>query len=116
MLMESAWATAVTVDAGSARALAAMFEGVFIHRHLGLQHINGCWVNAAVIRKPLMLLAMRPVLCSYTSSAGMAGVFTTRPAMELLWGYEDSLLQLLDTLLPPGSLQDGPRVGCTCGV
>jgi hypothetical protein len=49
-------------------------------------------------------------VCSYTSSAGMDGVFTTRPALELLWGYEDSLLQLLDTLLPPGSLQDGPRV------
>ena len=54
-----------------------------------------------------------PVLvcyCSYTSSAGMDGVFTTRPAMDVLWGYEDTLLQLLVKLLPPGSLQDGPRV------
>lgn len=51
--------------------------------------------------------------CSYTSTAGMAGVFTTRPALDLLWGYEDPLLQLLATLLPPGSLQDGPRVRLT---
>lgn len=56
---------------------------------------------------------MFPCCCSnsYTSTAGMQGVFTTRPANELMWGYEDSLLQLLVTLLPAGSLQDGPKVG-----
>jgi hypothetical protein len=43
----------------------------------------------------------------------MAGVFTTRPALDLLWGYEDPLLQLLATLLPPGSLQDGSKVRLT---
>jgi hypothetical protein len=40
----------------------------------------------------------------------MAGVFTSRPALDLLWGYEDTLLQLLVTLLPPGSLADGSKV------
>lgn len=40
----------------------------------------------------------------------MAGVFTSRPALDLLWGYEDPLLQLLVTLLPPGSLADGAKV------
>jgi hypothetical protein len=45
----------------------------------------------------------------------MAGVFTSRPALDLLWGYEDTLLQLLVTLLPPGSLADGSKV-CDMGL
>lgn len=52
-------------------------------------------------------------LRSYTSTAGMSGVFTTRPVLDILWGYDDSLLQLLTTLLPPGTLQDGSKVGRT---
>lgn len=46
----------------------------------------------------------------------MAGVFTTRPALELLWGYQDPLLQLLVTLLPPGSLADGATVSVSDAV
>jgi hypothetical protein len=45
------------------------------------------------------------------------GVFTSRPALELLWGYDDPLLSLLNALLPPGTLADGAKVrGCVGGA
>lgn len=59
--------------------------------------------------RPFVDVLMQAI-SSYTSTAGMSGVFTTRPALDLLWGYDDPLLQLLTTLLPPGTLQDGSKV------
>eukprot|EP00775_Hariotina_reticulata_P003236 gene3236-3513_t len=50
------------------------------------------------------------MISSYQGDTNMHGVFVSKPALELLWGYEDQLLKALESWLPAGTLPDGPRV------
>ncbi|KAF6251207.1 CD36 family-domain-containing protein [Scenedesmus sp. NREL 46B-D3] len=49
------------------------------------------------------------VLASYQEE-GLHGLFAVRSATELLWGYEDKLLKLLENLVPAGTLPNGALV------
>ncbi|WIA16356.1 hypothetical protein OEZ85_013054 [Tetradesmus obliquus] len=57
---------------------------------------------------PFVDLLMK-VLASYREE-GLHGLFAVRNATDLLWGYEDKLLQLLEKLVPAGTLPNGATV------
>jgi len=68
-----------------------------------------------MLRLMQLLLNMNDA-CSYQGDPSMHGVFVTRPAMDLLWGYDDQLLKALEAWLPAGTLPDGSRVRSCCAA
>eukprot|EP00879_Flechtneria_rotunda_P028466 GHRR01030582.1.p1 GENE.GHRR01030582.1~~GHRR01030582.1.p1 ORF type:complete len:491 (+),score=126.44 GHRR01030582.1:556-2028(+) len=47
------------------------------------------------------------MIARYQGDPDVRGLFTVKPAVQLLWGYEDRLLALLARILPPGTLPHG---------
>lgn len=53
-----------------------------------------------------MLLLKRTLVCgcSFRGDGHIHGLFTVRTAQELMWGYEDPLLNVLQQILPAGTI------------